>query len=69
MRKPTKCTAQVHRFGDFVAGYLADGSTVYMTPDDAIAFANALLDAAEDCKKWSYLQSTFNTKMLDFGGN
>ena len=67
MRKPTKCTAQVHRFGDFVAGYLGDGSTVYMTPDDAVAFASALLDAAKDCKERTYLQSTLATKMFDFG--
>lgn len=67
MRKPTKCTAQVHRFGDFVAGYLADGSTVYMTPDDAISLANALTTAALDCKERTYLQSTFATKMFDFG--
>ena len=47
----------VHRFHDKVACHAGDGATVYLTPDDAIQVAHALLRAAESCQRESFRES------------
>ena len=43
-------SAQVHRFNDRVACYLGSPTTTYLTPDEAFALAEALIDAACDIR-------------------
>lgn len=52
---------QVHRFRDNVAASLGTGPTVYMAPDDATAFALALLKAAQSCRTETFAKSTCGT--------
>ncbi len=61
-------TAQVHRFRDNVAAYLGDGATTYLTPDDATAFALALLKAAHSCRTETFAKSTCGTFRLELKG-
>jgi hypothetical protein len=53
--------AQIHRFREKVAIYLANGATVYLTPKEARQIAKALLDGARDIKNNSFSQSEFST--------
>ena len=57
-------TAQIHRFGDCVAIYLADGETVYLTPADAKRIAKYLNAAAKDCKESRFVASDFVTSII-----
>lgn len=41
-------SAQVHRFGDYVAVFLHNGNTVYLQPKDAKTLGEALIAGAED---------------------
>ena len=52
---------QVHRFHDTVAAYLGKGETVYMSPEQARQFGQALIDAAKDCDAVTFTKSEFPT--------
>lgn len=67
-----KTFVQIHRFGDCVAMYLADGKTVYMTPKDAGKIAAQLRDCAKDVRAVKFGSSTFrtfSTELTDTGYN
>lgn len=64
-RTKAKNFAQVHRFGDCVAVYVGDGSTVYLTPSDARKLAKALNACAKDVKANTFSDSLFATFRLD----
>ena len=54
--------AQVHRFREYVAVWLGNGETLYLTEKDASALAAALADCAQDIRaRPSFSQSQFNT--------
>ncbi|ATW58300.1 hypothetical protein CNR37_00093 [Pseudomonas phage ventosus] len=56
--------AQVHRFREKVAIYLANGETVYLTPKEAKEVAKALNGAAKDIKQHSFSASEFRTVQI-----
>jgi hypothetical protein len=58
-------TAQVHRFRDKVAAYLANGATVYLTPTEADALGDALKRAAASCRNEPFAKSTFGTFTIE----
>ncbi|QYW06540.1 hypothetical protein uav_009 [Pseudomonas phage UAVern] len=53
--------AQIHRFRDKVAIYLANGETVYLSPEEAKTIGQALNAAAVDIENNTFVQSTFST--------
>ena len=57
--------AQVHRFGDSVAGWLGSGDTAYMTPLAARQLARALLAAADDCEQRGAADSQCGTFAIE----
>lgn len=63
-----KATGQLHRFRDSVAVWVGKGETVYMTADEAEAFAAALLRAAQSIRNEGFAQSTCGTVRLTFSG-
>lgn len=60
--------AQVHRFREKVAIYLANGATVYLSPKEAKAIAKALNGAARDIKDNSFTNSQFSTIRIELSG-
>jgi hypothetical protein len=60
--------AQVHRFRDHVAAFLANGETVYLTPKEARAFARALNKAARSCDRETYIANTVGTIRIPIHG-
>lgn len=63
-----KINAQVHRFGDNVAMYLGDGSTVYLKPRDARKIAAAIYKVARSCERERFVDSSGNTHQFSFNG-
>jgi hypothetical protein len=61
-----KITAQVHRFGDYVAVYIGTGETVYLTPKQARALSRAMNKAAKSCETQPFSESSGLTKSFDF---
>jgi hypothetical protein len=61
--------AQIHRFGDSVAGWLGTGETVYMTPADARKIGKALIAAAKDVEACKFTESPFKTVSLQLEPN
>lgn len=61
-------TAQIHRFREKVAVYLANGETVYLSPKEAKAIAKALNGAARDIKNNTFVQSDFSTVVVELSG-
>lgn len=60
--------AQIHRFREKVAIYLANGSTVYLTPSEAKAVAKALNACAKDIKARGFGDSEFHTVEIKLEG-
>lgn len=60
--------AQVHRFREKVAVYLANGSTVYLTPKEAKAIAKAMNACTRDIKANSFTDSQFHTTTIPLEG-
>lgn len=60
--------AQIHRFREKVAIYLANGATVYLSPKEAKAIAKALNGAARDIKNNTFTQSEFSTVHIELSG-
>lgn len=60
---------QVHRFRDSVAAFIGEGETVYMTPDEARAMANALSRAARSVEQERFTDSSGLTTPLLFSGH
>jgi hypothetical protein len=61
-----KITAQVHRFGDFVAIHIGTGETVYLHPRQARQLSRALNRAARSCENEAFTASTCGTASFDF---
>ena len=61
-----KISAQVHRFGDYVAVYIGTGETVYLEPKQARALSRAINKAAKSCETETFSQSTCGTAHFDF---
>lgn len=61
-----KISAQVHRFGDYVAVYIGTGETVYLNPKQARQFAKAINKAARSCDTESFTDSKDCTASFDF---
>lgn len=55
----TDTTARVHRFQDKVAVYVGNGSTTYLTADQASELALALANAVHDIDSIAFTLSTF----------
>jgi hypothetical protein len=54
--------AQVHRYGNRVAGHLYQGPTTYMSPTEARLFGEALIAAADNVEAQpKFASSTFRT--------
>lgn len=64
----TQATGQLHRFRDSVAVWVGKGETVYMSADEAEAFAKALQHAAQSIRTEGFAQSTCGTVQLKFSG-
>jgi hypothetical protein len=57
--------AQIHRYGNKVAVYLATGETVYLCEEDAIRVCVAMTECVESIrKKPSFSKSTFTTQSI-----
>lgn len=57
--------AQIHRFRESVAIYLAGGKTIYLSPKEAKAIAKALNAAARDIKANPFVESGFSTVVVE----
>lgn len=57
--------AQIHRFREKVAIYLANGATVYLSPKEAKEIAKALNAAVRDIKDNSFVDSQFSTVNIE----
>jgi hypothetical protein len=55
-------TARVHRFHDFAAIHVGDGSTCYLSPMMARELGKALIDCANDIDAVDFLRSHFATQ-------
>jgi hypothetical protein len=53
--------AQVHRFRDYVAVYVGDGQTTYLSDDEAERLANNIIKCVEDIRARKFTDSQFNT--------
>jgi hypothetical protein len=60
--------AQIHRFREKVAIYLANGATVYLSPKEAKEIAKALNGAVRDIKANSFSNSQFSTVHVELSG-
>lgn len=60
--------AQIHRFREKVAIYLANGSTVYLSPKEAKEIAKALNACTRDIKANSFANSQFHTTHVTLEG-
>ena len=60
--------AGVHRFRDSVAVHLGDGSTVYLSAEQAESLADALSECAADIKRYTFYASPFNKREFQFEG-
>lgn len=61
-----KISAQVHRFGDYVAVYIGTGATVYLDAKQARALTRAINKVAKSCEAESFAESTCGTAHFDF---
>ena len=52
---------QVYRLGDNIVAYIGTGPTVYMTPQQAREFGQALVDNANDADTTPFVNSTLPT--------
>lgn len=66
MKTETKIeSVQAHRFHDVVGAWMIGGQTVYLSPSQARAFGQALINLANDTDHVSYLDSTIETFLGD----
>lgn len=63
---PKTVNAQVHRFRDCVALYVATGETVYLSAKDARKFARAINKAIKSVETESFSDSKGTTQAFAF---
>ena len=67
MRREKQHT-KIHRFRDYVSITLGRGETVYLTAREARQLSRAINKAVKSCETESFLDSTFESIELEFGG-
>ena len=56
---------RIHRFGDNIAFDTTSTETLYLSPDLARMFAEALIEYADDCERSKFSQSPLGTKEIE----